>query len=293
MMSHVRDAYMHQRPDQPRRAGGFTLIELITVIGIIAILFALLLPSMISARKSAQTIHCASNMRQLALAMINYTVDWKGAFPPNSAEIDQYWFTDSIMGRYLKSPIPMPDGTIAGGVMVCPADMEGAIRSYSMNFFASSYISSGPKAALESPNPPGKLFKYGTKESSSLILLVESFSAWEAPGHEPVNFPGVLVGYTCNAIVGFRGDYPGERFGAGAGAPFPAGRFGDLSDCQVCYFRHRNQKGPSVTTDAFGRLNIAFLDGHVATFTHDELADFSTAKSRYVAMWSVIDRAME
>jgi prepilin-type N-terminal cleavage/methylation domain-containing protein/prepilin-type processing-associated H-X9-DG protein len=293
MMSHERGAHMRQCREQSYGLRGFTLIELLTVIGIIAILFALLLPSLITARKHAQTIHCASNMRQLAIAMINYTVDFKGAFPPNSAQIDQYWFTDSIMGRYLKSPIPMPDGTIAGGVMVCPGDLEGAIRSYSMNFFASSYISPGPAAALESPNPPGRLFKAGTKESSSLILLVESFSAWEAPGHEPVNFPGALVGYTSNAIVGFYGDLPGDRFGAGAGAPFPAGRFGDQSVCQLCYFRHRNQKGFHLTTEAFGRLNIAFVDGHVATFTHDELADSSTGKSRFVAMWSVIDRSME
>src|SRR6185369_13020004 len=176
-----------------------------------------LMPALLSARKNAQTIQCASNMRQITMAMINYTIEWKGAFPPNSAQIDQYWFSDSIMGRYLKSPVAMPDGTIAGGVMVCPGDLEGAIRSYSMNFFASSYISSGPAAALQSANPPGKLFKAGAKESSTLILLIESFSAFEAPGHEPVNAPGPLVGYTPNAIVGFYGDHPGERFGAGTG----------------------------------------------------------------------------
>src|SRR5687768_244237 len=156
----------------PRRSchRGFTLIELIVVIGIIAVLIALLLPSLISARKAAMTVQCASNLRQLTTALINYSVEWKGAFPPNSNQVEQYWFNEPIMGRYIKSAIPMPDGTIAGGVLVCPGDLEEAIRSYSVNFFSSSYISDAPREALESDSPPGKLFKAGASESSSLIL---------------------------------------------------------------------------------------------------------------------------
>src|SRR5437762_1280685 len=136
------------------RNHAFTLIELLVVIGIIALLVALLLPALIAARKNAQTIQCASNLRQLTMALINYSVESKGAFPPNSADIDQYWFNDSAVGRYIRSSIAMPDGTIAGGALVCPDDLEGAIRSYSMNFFASSYISAAPAAALNAANPP-------------------------------------------------------------------------------------------------------------------------------------------
>jgi prepilin-type N-terminal cleavage/methylation domain-containing protein/prepilin-type processing-associated H-X9-DG protein len=270
----------------------FTLIELLVVVGIIAILIALLMPALIAARKNARSIQCAANLRQLTTALITYSVEWKGAFPPNSADIDQYWFTDSAVGRYIRSGIAMPDGTIAGGVLVCPDDLEGAIRSYSMNFFASSYISAAPAAVLDGPNPPGKLFKAGAKDGSSLILVIESFSSWESPGHEPQNVPAnsPMLGYVPNAIVGFYKGTPGERFGAGDGAPFPGGRFGDYTACQVCYFRHRNQKTNRLTTDAVGRTNIGFADGHVATFSHDELADPATGESRYNAMWSPIDR---
>ena len=271
----------------------FTLIELLVVIGILAILFALLLPSLISARKTARTIQCASNMRQLTTALTNYSIEYKGAFPPNSAQIDQYWFNADILGRYIKSAVPMIDNTIAGGVLVCPADLDDSIRSYSMNLFASSYVSTPVADAVNGPNPPGKLFKAGAKDSSHLILTIESFSSWEAPGHEPQEITGPLAGYVANAIIGFWANPPAERFGAGGGVPFPGGRFGDELKCQVAYFRHRNQKTNRLVTDAYGRVNIGFLDGHVATLRHDELADFDKVKSTFEAMWSPIDREIE
>jgi prepilin-type N-terminal cleavage/methylation domain-containing protein/prepilin-type processing-associated H-X9-DG protein len=279
----------------PRR--GFTLIELMVVVGIIAVLIALLLPTLIAARKNAQTIQCASNLRQLTLALINYSVEWKGAFPPNNMEIEQYWFNEATMGRYIKSTIPMADNTIAGGILVCPGDLEGSIRSYSMNFFASGSSSSVTQAIMAGPNSPGKLFRAGAPGGSNLMLAMESFSAWEAPGHEPPKEPPGPVtqaaGWACNAIVGFYQGTAGERFGAGGGSPFAGGRFGDETVCQIAYFHHRNQRTNRLITDAYGRVNIGFVDGHVTTFSHDDLADFSTGMSRFVAMWSPMDRDIQ
>ena len=75
-----------------RRRCAFTLVELLVVIAIIGILVALLLPAIQAARESARRINCASNMRQIGIAIHQFCDAHQGQFPQTShTDVTQSW----------------------------------------------------------------------------------------------------------------------------------------------------------------------------------------------------------
>lgn len=83
-----------------RRSRGFTLIELLVVIAIIAILAAILFPVFARARENARRSSCASNLKQILLASMQYTQDYDEKFCstakllPDETDFSGAWYTD-------------------------------------------------------------------------------------------------------------------------------------------------------------------------------------------------------
>ncbi len=117
-----------------RKELGFTLVELLVVIGIIALLVAILLPTLNRAREAAKQTACLSNIRQLGMAFVMYTGDNNGHYP-FSARYDvprpEDWIWFQAPGAAIASGSKTIDGkTYTYGVGVTGDLSQSAIAKY-------------------------------------------------------------------------------------------------------------------------------------------------------------------
>ncbi|MEL7483225.1 MAG: prepilin-type N-terminal cleavage/methylation domain-containing protein [Planctomycetota bacterium] len=311
------------------RLRAFTLIELLVVIAIIALLIGILLPALGKARDSAKSTVCLTNQRQIVTAMITYSVDFKGFFPPNlptnftdpgDGKQGRRWFEVDVLGEYIPSQDFEDRGfdpnnttfraTIGGGVMVCPNHELGG-RSYSMNYWASAYTF--PQSGVDGgrPVPPGnaeqgnadlgRAFRADVDFSSNVMLVSEAWGNF-TPAEEPDSGRR----YYTSETVGFQ-RLPGQRFGLvsdpqvlpgpaseGNWQSFPPPELsGNPIDIRsyVPYYRHPRRTAN--TFDLEGRGHFGFADGSARPFDHSSLVNEEDQSSSYEVLWTAFDQRVE
>jgi prepilin-type N-terminal cleavage/methylation domain-containing protein len=135
------------RTPRPR---AFTLVELLVVIGIIALLIAILLPVVRKARESANVTACASNLRQVGIAILSYANDNKGRLPPSRINDGDkiypggwFWSNELVRNGYLTATT----GVNAAGkpldgpnVFRCPSGID---EDFNFSGFAALYPRQG------------------------------------------------------------------------------------------------------------------------------------------------------
>ncbi|HSI35449.1 MAG TPA: prepilin-type N-terminal cleavage/methylation domain-containing protein [Tepidisphaeraceae bacterium] len=190
--------YRHRGTSAVGRRPAFTLVELLVVIGIIALLISILLPSLSKAREQGNRVKCLSNMRQLGLAMQLYTGDNKGAVPRPSTATGQfedwiYWQSarDPNEGRLVK--YQGDGGTFNPELYRCPSDSDASGRTYKFSYTINEYIS----GHVGYNHPCRKLSSI--RRASEIILFIDEASTSADDGcWAPQNYASQKVNVLSN-----------------------------------------------------------------------------------------------
>lgn len=173
---------------------GFTLIELLVVIAIIAILAAILFPVFARAREKARQASCASNEKQLALAMLQYTQDYDESYPlSNLQSVAGQVGWANLLQPYVKSV----------SVYHCP-DFDGVVETsldqgaQTVTFNYNTVLGYGDDIGYETNTlgiSTGSQTQAALTAPSLTVLFTEAFPYDASSGRPWGN------GYTCSGRI--------------------------------------------------------------------------------------------
>ncbi|HEY1684922.1 MAG TPA: type II secretion system protein [Tepidisphaeraceae bacterium] len=167
------------------RAGerAFSLVELLVVLGIIALIISLLMPALAKARAQSKFIACQSNLREIGQEMIIYANNSNGwLFPPDDGnngiqvQVDQRWFVFVLKPHPPADPNDQNIKDWTPPIMICPADDPEPVfyHSYLLNHHLIEHAirySTKPPAGLD----PSHVVVMGEKKSDKTDYYVETY----------------------------------------------------------------------------------------------------------------------
>ena len=261
-----------------RRRAGFTLIELLVVVAIIALLIAILLPSLGQAREKVKRLRCGTNLRAITLGYIVYTAQNNDYLPGPSgcgdAE-DRYedwiWYRDktpngvgqggiSVIGQGGLGPYLSLSGRTPK-IMMCPSD-DPSIHLH--------YNSSGPQPNNYYP------FSYALNWYMSSFPHIKFIDHPTDPGTQGIAYRRLSAVKNADAILFYEESESTADDGNGS-------LWGSANLLSVRHDRRKVTTLPDVSTgsaipNSNVLANVSFRDGHV---------DFVTRKYAHVRVHAV------
>jgi len=232
---------------------GFTLIEVLVVVAIIALLVSILLPSLARARANAQTVVCQGNVRTLAMAFLAYSVDNRGRLPGTRRDLNADWLGGS------NGAVRRPDGTWDTSRMVYGPDGNqgkqpewGTIFKKQMGGMTEAYTCPADKALRANNAFPHSYTANG------MLSGAETSSLLAAHYPLPLNPPPAVGGYNRNDHRDKIKNFEGVPMIIEEHPQFWLLNEPDSAWCNQDVVADRHNRGRS----EWGAGNIGYVDGH-------------------------------